>query len=79
MTAKFTEIKPVKQKLKDDQIAKKLRCSYSILKRYRNDINILSPSKIPPNSHTTSQKTSNDNTPCERDVKRPQMTPKDPR
>ena len=73
------EIKPVKQKLKEDQIAKKLRCSYSTLQQYRNDINVLSSSRIIPNSHTTSEKTSNDDTHCERDVKRPQMTPKDPR
>ena len=38
---------------------------------------MLSLYRIPPNSYKSRLKTSFDDTHCERDVKRPQMTPKD--
>ena len=43
LMARFMEIKSVNPKLRHDQIAKELGCSGSILKRYRNDVNMLSP------------------------------------
>ena len=65
-------------KLKQDQIAKDLVMASSTLQRYRQDINMLSPYRIPPNSHNRRQGISNtkldDN---EHDLQRPQMTSKD--
>ena len=43
LMARFMEIKAVNPKLKQSEITKKLGCSSSTLKRYRNEINILSP------------------------------------
>ena len=42
------KIKSVNHRLGQDQIAKELGCSSSTLQRYRNDINMLSPYRIPP-------------------------------
>ena len=82
LMARFMEIKSVNPKLKQNQIAKELGCSSSILRRYRNDINMLSPYRIPPNiTNKRRQKISNtnldDNSDCEHDLKRPQLTSKE--
>ena len=67
------EIKSVYPKLRQDQIAKELGCSSSTLKRYRNNINMPSPDRIPPNSNKRRQKISNttldDNSKGENDLK----------
>ena len=68
--ARFMEIKFVNPKLKQNQVAKKLDCSSSTLQRYRNDINMVSPYRIPPKRHKRRQ------TPNE-DLNRPQMTSKE--
>ena len=69
--ASFVENKPVNPKLRYDQIAKVLGCSSSTLKRYENDIMMLSPDKVLPNGHKRRPKTSNE------DLNRPQMNSKD--
>ena len=51
LLARFMEIKSVNARLRQDQIAKEIGCSGSTLQRYRQDINMLSPYSIPPNSH----------------------------
>ena len=50
LSARFLEIKSVNPKFKRSQIAADLGCSSSTLQRYRNDIHMFSPYKIPPNS-----------------------------
>ena len=50
------KIKFVIPKIRQDQIAKKLGCSSSTLQRYRQDINMLSPYRNPPNSNKRRQK-----------------------
>ena len=55
LVARFMEIKSVHPKLRQDQIAKELGCSSSILQLYRNDIKMLSPYGIPPNSNKKSK------------------------
>ena len=54
--ARFVEIKSVNPKLGQDQVPKKLGCSSSTLQRFRHDINMLSPFKIPPISCKRRQK-----------------------
>ena len=70
---RFMDVKSVSPKLKRDQIAKELGCSSSTLQRYRQDINMLSPYRIPPNIYQRTQKIPNttfvDNTPREHDLK----------
>ena len=82
LMARFMEIKSVNPKLRQNQIAKELGCSGSILKRYRNDVNMLSPYRIPPNSHKRRQMISNEdpNRPQmnSNDFKRPQSTSEEP-
>ena len=61
-TAKFKEIKSNNTRLKQSEIAKLLELSSSIIQRYRREINLISPYRIPPSSktnHTTNQKTPN--------------------
>ena len=55
------EIKSVNSKLKQSDIARKLKISSSTLQRYRREIKMLSPHKKPPSSNTCTgkQKTSN--------------------
>ena len=48
--AKFMESKSRKSKLKQDQIAKQLGCSSGTLQQHKQDINMLSPNRIPPKS-----------------------------
>ena len=71
LMARFMEIKPVNPKLRQDQIAKELRCSSSTLQRYGQDIKTRSPYKITPNNHKRKQKISISNR--EHDLERPQM------
>ena len=77
--ASFMEIKSVNPRLRQDQIAKELGCSTITLQRYRNDINMLSTFRFPPNN--TSKRRQNisttnldDNSHRERDAKRPCLT-----
>ena len=51
LMARFLEVKSVNPKLKKSEIANELGCSSIYLQRYRQDINMLSPYRIPPNSH----------------------------
>ena len=75
------ESKSVNPKLGQDQIAKELGCPSSTSQRYRHDINMLSPYRIPLNRHKRRQKILNtsfdDNSNREHDLKSPQMTSKD--
>ena len=58
--AKFMEIKSINPKLKQSEIAKLLAISTSTLQRYRREINMLSPYRIPPsNNHTRKHRNSN--------------------
>ena len=82
LMSRFMEIKCVNPGLRQNQIAKELGCPSSTLQRYRNDINVLSPYAIPPNStNKRRQKISNtnldDDSRRDRDVKTPEMTSKD--
>ena len=45
--AKFMEIRSVHPELKQSEIAKELKISSSTLQRYRREINMLSPYRIP--------------------------------
>ena len=58
LKARFMELKSVKQKLRQDQIAKELDWSSSTIKQYRKDLIMLSTYRIPPKSHQRRQKTS---------------------
>ena len=50
LMARFMEIKSTNPKIKQNEIAKDLGFSSSTLQRYRSDINMLSPYRIPPNN-----------------------------
>ena len=68
--------------MKQSEIANSLRYSTSTLQRYRNDINVLSPYRIQPNTtNKRSQNVSNTNldknSHREHDLKRPQLTSND--
>ena len=70
-------------KMKQSEIANQLGHSNSILQRYRHDINMLSPYKINPNNTLKRTKqalnTNFDyNSHHEPDVKKPQMTSRQP-
>ena len=71
LMARFVEIKAMNPQLKWNDLAKQLNHSSSTLQRYRNDLNMLSPYRIPSNRHKRRPKTSNE------DLKRPQMNSKD--
>ena len=43
LKARFMEMKSINPKLKQSEIAKEIGCSSSILQRYRQAINMLSP------------------------------------
>ena len=66
LMAQFMELKSDNPSLKQSEAAKKLGCSSSILHRYRQDINMLPPHRIPPSSHKRKQKIS----PREHDLER---------
>ena len=72
LLARSMEIKSVNPKIRQDQMAKELCCSSSTLQRYRHDINMLSPHRIPSNSHKRKQKITNDDSNSEHDLKRTQ-------
>ena len=79
--ARFTEIKSTNSKSKQSELVKKLACSPSTLEQDRPDINILSPYRIPSNTHQKRQrnpnKNLNDDSQRKRDLEKPQMTSND--
>ena len=60
--AKFMEIKSNNPELKQSEIAKLLESSSSTIQRYRREINLLSPYRIPPSSKTNQRKQETPNT-----------------
>ena len=79
LMADFKRIKNENPNLKQSQIANQLAYSTSTLQRYRNDLNMLSPYRIQPNSTNKRTKiTSFDNNSYhDHDLKRPQTTSND--
>ena len=82
LMADFMRVKYKKPRMMQSEKANQLSLSSSTLQRYRNDINMLSPYRI--NTNNTSKRTKkasktnfNNNSHCEPDVKRTQMTSKD--
>ena len=78
----FMYIKYQSPKMKQSLIADQLSLSSSTIRRYRNDINMLSPNRINPNNtNKRSKKALNtdfdNNSHHEANVKRPQMTSND--
>ena len=78
----FMRSKYENPKLKQSEKANQLGFTTSTLQRYRNDINMFSPfRKQPNNTNKRSKKASNtnigNNSHCDFDVKRPQMTSND--
>ena len=75
LMADFMKIKYENPKMKQTEIANQLGMSSSTLQRYRNDIKMLSPYRINPNStRKRSKKAKIDDI---GDLKRPQMTSND--
>ena len=75
----FLNIKYQNPKMKQSEIANQLDISSSTLKRYRNDINMLSPYRINQNNGKKRTKKAlntdfDNNSPHEADIQRPQMT-----
>ena len=71
----FMNIKYQNPKMTQSEISSQLNMSSSTIKRYRNDINMLSPYRINPNNVRKQQKkTKSDNN---GDLKRPQLTSND--
>ena len=82
LKAQFLQIKIENPELKQSEITDQLSCSSSMLTRYRNDINMLSPNRIHPNiTNKRSKKvvkTKLDKTLSPKhDLERPQMTSND--
>ena len=82
LMADFMRLKYENLKMKQSQLANQIGLSTSTLQRYRNDINLLSPYRINPNStNKRTKKTSNtvfdNNSHTNHDVKRPQLTSND--
>ena len=80
--ADFMRMKYENPRLKQSEIANQLGYSTSSLKRYRNDVNMVSPYRIQTNNTTKqAKKVSNtsfdNNSHRDPDVKRPQMTSKE--
>ena len=73
LIARFMENKSINPKVGRDQRTKELGCPCSTLQRYRQDINMLSAYRIPPNSKNRKQKISY----RKQDTERPQMTSND--
>ena len=71
----FMNIKYQNPKMTQSEISSQLNMSSSTIKRYRNDINMLSPYRINPNNTKKRSKKAkiDDNS----DLKRPQLTPND--
>ena len=77
LMGRFMKIKSVNPKLKQDQIGKELDWSSSTLQRFRNDINMVSPYRIPPNIQKNTSNTNLDYiSNSEHDVKTLQTTSK---
>ena len=81
LMADFMRVKYENPRMRQSEIANQLGLS-STLQRYRNDINMLSPYRINPNiTNKRTKKASNtnfnNNSHCEPDVKRTQMTSND--
>ena len=75
LMADFIRVKYENPKMKQCEIANQLGMSSSTVQRYRNDINMLSPSRISPNNvKKRSKKAKIDDI---NDLKRPQMTSND--
>ena len=71
----FLHIKYQNAKMTQSEISSQLNMSPSTIKRYRNDINMISPYRISPNNVKKQQKkTKIDNN---GDIKRPQLTSND--
>ena len=71
----FMNIKYQNPKMTQSEISSQLNMSFSTIKRYRNDINMLSPYRISPNNvKKRSKKAKIDNND---EPKRPQMTSND--
>ena len=82
LMADFMRVKYENPRMRQSEIANQLGLSSSTLQRYRNDINMLSPYRINPNiTNKQTKKASNtnfnNNSHCEPDVKRTQMTSND--
>ena len=82
LMADFMRLKYENPRMKQSEIANQLGKSSSTLKRYRNDINMLSPYRVNPNNtNKRTKKTSNtifdNNSHPDSDVKRPRLTSND--
>ena len=82
LMADFMRVKYENPRMRQSEIANQLGLSSSTLQRYRNDINMLSPYRINPNNTIKRTKKAsntnfNNNSHCEPDVKRTQMTSND--
>ena len=77
LMARFMKIKAMNTNLTEKEIVEELEDPTSSLQRYRQDTNMLSPYRIPPNSHERRQKITNtnlnDNSNRAHDVQRRQM------
>ena len=71
----FMNIKYQNPKMTQSEISSQLNMSSSTIKRYRNDINMLSPYRINPNN--TKKRSKKSKTDNNGDLKRPQMTSND--
>ena len=71
LTVRFMEIKTTNPRLKQDEIAKQLGCSRSILLRYRQELIIFSPNRNSLNRRKKRQKIPDSDA-----VKKRQLTPK---
>ena len=73
----FMNIKYQNPKMTQSELSSQLNMSSSTIKRYRNDINILSPYRISPNNvKKRSKKARIDNNDEPKNLKRPQMISK---
>ena len=57
--AKFMEIKSINPRLKQSEMARELKISSSSIQRYRREINMVSPCRIPTSATTRSTKQKN--------------------
>ena len=82
LMADFMKLKYENPRMKQSQVANQIGLSTSILQRYRNDINMLSPYRINPNNNKKRLKKIkntdfDNNSHNETVIKRPQMTSND--
>ena len=75
LMADFMKVKYENPRMKQSEIANQLGMSSSTLQRYRNDINMLSPYRITPN--TTKKRSKKAKIDDIDDLKRPQVTSND--